>query len=108
MRVASLPVAYPGDEKLRLRIAGWARFVYVKKRAQSVSEMAERMGHSQTGLNRIIGGTAAPGLDFAVKLAVFSHESLDTFAYDDPPEQFMKPGIPSLSTSLEYPARRAR
>jgi transcriptional regulator with XRE-family HTH domain len=98
----------PTPEKLRLRLAGWARYGFVKMRAQSVNDMAKRMGFSQTGLNRIIAGTAQPGIDFAAKLASFAQESLDRLVFHDPPEQFLEPGIPPPGTMLEQRPRRAR
>ncbi len=107
-QVRSIPVDIPAPEKLRLRLAAWARFFYVKTHARSVNDMAKKMGVSQTGLNRIIAGTAKPGIDFAVRLSAFGPESLDILCFRDPPEHFFTPGIPPPGTStLEQRPRRA-
>ena len=105
-RTRTRTVDAPTPEKLRLRLAAWSRYVFVQTRAVSVASMAKDMGVSQTGLNRIIGGTATPGIDFAVRLAVFGSAPLDTLFFRDPPEQFFTPGIPRLP--LAQPRRRPR
>jgi hypothetical protein len=99
-RVRSQTVDAPTPEKLRLRLAAWARYAFVKMRMPSVAEMARRMPHSQAALNDIIGGIGSPGIDFAVKLALFAQESLDRFCLTDPPAHFEAAGIPTQDTPL--------
>lgn len=98
----------PSPEKLRLRLAAWARYAYLKMQCQSVNSMARRMCFTQTTLNRIIAGTTKPGLDFAAKLSAFSQISADLLLFHDPPEQFCRPGVPLPGTSLEDRPRRSR
>ncbi|MBN1441687.1 MAG: helix-turn-helix transcriptional regulator [Planctomycetes bacterium] len=89
-------------------MAAWARYVYCKVHAPSVNDMAKRMKVEQTGLNRIIRGDRAPGIDFAVRLAVFSQESLDTLCLFDPPKCFFNCGIPPANSPLEHPIERRK
>lgn len=85
----------PEGEQLRRRLSAWARYVYAKNRYPSVASMSRDLDFSQGSLNQIMNGVGSTGLDFAVKLALAGHESLDTLCLREPAAEYFTEGARS-------------
>jgi len=92
----------PTPEQLRARLSAWVRFVFVKNRYDSVAAMARDIPYNQGSLNQIMNGKGTIGLEFAVKLAVAGHESLDTLCLRDPAPEYFRAGPPMVRMPAAY------